>query len=193
MTEVLQAPLRDQSDIKLFILYLMEHIAKPLDFVEINDIVVQNGVVKPFDFCLAFPDLIETGHVAALTDGNGQERYTVTELGREASQNLSGKILATTKEKALENAILLLNLRKNNATYRYHIEKTPAGKYLFVLQYAKDNVDTLTLTALCDTQKEAENMALTLEEHPDMTERALYSLLRNNAHDISEYAPLALL
>ena len=58
MNETLQAPLRDQSDIKIFILFLMDSIARPLDFIEINDIVIQNGVVRPFDFCLAFPDLL---------------------------------------------------------------------------------------------------------------------------------------
>ena len=77
MTETLQAPLREMSDIKIFILFLMDGIGHPLNFIEINDIVIQNGVVRPFDFCVAFPDLLETGHIM-LEDTAAGELYSVT-------------------------------------------------------------------------------------------------------------------
>ncbi len=192
MTETLQAPLRDQSDIKIFILFLMDSIARPLDFIEINDIVVQNGVVRPFDFCLAFPDLLETGHIR-MDASSGIELYSVTAVGHEAAQSLPGKILVTTKEKALENAVLLLNLRKTNAGYRYNTEALPNGKYRFSLHYTENRDDVLSVSAVVDTPKEAENMEIALEQHPDMFRRALKSLLTNDAGEIEDYDPFTLL
>ncbi len=192
MTESLQAPLRDQSDIKIFILFLMERIARPLNFVEINDIVIQNGVVKPFDFCLAFPDLLETGHIIMQED-SGEERYSVTEKGREAAQNLDGKILNTTKEKALQNAILLLNMHKLNAGYRYHIEERPGGKFVFSLHFSQQKEDTLSLSIVTDSQKDAENMEIEFEQHPEMLHRAILSLLSNSAKPLLDYEPYRLL
>ena len=192
MNEPLQAPLRDQSDIKIFILYLMDSIAKPLDFIEINDIVVQNGVVRPFDFCLAFPDLLETGHIV-MDDSTGTELYTVTRIGHEAAQSLPGKILLTTKEKALQNAILLLNLRKTNSGYRYNTEALPGGKFMFRLHYTEQNEDVISVSIVVESRKEAENMEIELEQHPDMLRRALLSLLSNNAGELIGYAPYDLL
>ncbi|MBP3919913.1 MAG: DUF4364 family protein [Clostridia bacterium] len=192
MNETLQAPLRDQSDIKIFILFLMDSIGRPLDFIEINDIVIQNGVVRPFDFCLAFPDLLETGHIV-MDNHTGKELYTVTPLGHEAAQSLPGKILNTTKEKALQNAVLLLNLHKTNSGYRYNTEALPGGKFLFHLHYTEQNEDVLSLNVVVKSQKEAENMEIELEQHPDMFRRALMSLLANNPGEIEEYAPYQLL
>ena len=38
--------LRDKTDIKIFILYLLMHIEHPVDFVTLHDLVVQDGFVK---------------------------------------------------------------------------------------------------------------------------------------------------
>ena len=192
MTETLQAPLREMSDIKIFILYLMDGVGRPLDFIEINDIVIQNGVVRPFDFCLAFPDLLETGHVVMETTPAG-EYYSVTEIGRDAAHSLGGKLLHTTMEKALQNAILLLNLRKTGGGYRYSIEGLPNGKFMFRLSYTEKGVDTVALSVVTDTAKEAENMEIEFEQHPELFRRALLSLLTNSAAPIDEYEPYRLL
>ena len=55
----MQAQLKDKNDIKIFILYLMRHVGRPLDFVSINDIVVQDGYVGYFDFVECFAELLE--------------------------------------------------------------------------------------------------------------------------------------
>lgn len=192
MPEQLQAPLRDQSDVKIFILYLMEHIGRPLDFVEINDIVVQNGVVRPFDFCMAFPDLLKSGHIRALVSEDGEERYEITPLGTDAQDSLNGKILNVTKEKALQNAVLLLNMKKNNEGFRYDIEAAPGGGYRFVFSFSRDGKDVLSVSAATDSQKEAENMEAEFEHHPEIMRRAILSLLLNSARPLAEFDPLFL-
>ncbi len=192
MTETLQAPLREMSEIKIFILFLMDGVGRPLDFIEINDIVIQNGVVRPFDFCVAFPDLLETGHVT-MEQNAGGEYYSVTDIGREAAHSLGGKILHTTMDKALQNAILLLNLRKSGAGYRYSIEAMPNGKFLFHLYYTEGGTDTIALSVMTETAKEAENMEIEFEQHPELFRRSLLSLLTNSAAPIDEYEPYRLL
>lgn len=192
MTETLQAPLREMSDIKIFILFLMDGIGRPLNFIEINDIVIQNGVVRPFDFCVAFPDLLETGHIR-MEASQAEELYTVTDIGREAAHSLGGKILHTTMDKALQNAILLLNLRKTDSGYRYSIEALPSGKFLFHLYFSEGGTDTITLTVMTQSAKDAENMEIELEQHPELFRRSLLSLLTNSAAPINEYEPYRLL
>ncbi len=169
----------------------MEHVGRPLDFVEINDIVVQNGVVKAFDFCLAFPDLIESGHIRREETETG-ELFSVTQLGREAQADLGGKILNVTKEKALENAILYLNLKKMDAGYRYRTTSLPGGKFLFSLHFSRGSEDVISVSVVTENKKDAENMEVEFERHPDMVRRGLLALLTNNAQAIIEYDPMKL-
>ena len=186
MTETLQAPLREMRDIKIFILFLMDGIGRPMDFIEIN------GVVRPFDFCVAFPDLLETGHVV-MEETPAGERYSVTDIGREAAHSLGDKLLHTTMDKALQNAILLLNLRKTGAGYRYSIEALPGGKFMFRLYHSENGMDTIALSVVTETAKEAENMEIEFEQHPELFRRALLSLLTNSSAPIDEYKPYRLI
>lgn len=192
MPEQIQAPMRDETDIKIFILYLMEHIGRPLDFIEVNDIVVQDGVVKPFDFCLAFPDLIESGHVLR-TEKDGKETFTVTDLGRNVLENLENKILLSTRDRALQSAVRLLNMQKSNTGYRYQTEAFPNGSFGFHIVYSEQGKDVLTVTASVSTKREAENMESEFEQHPELFRRALIALLSNNAASLIAYDPFRLL
>lgn len=192
MTETLQAPLREMGDIKIFILFLMDGIGRPMNFIEINDIVIQNGVVRPFDFCAAFPDLLETGHIR-MEETPTEEVYSVTDLGREAAHSLGDKLLHTTMDKALQNAILLLNLRKSGAGYRYSIEALPNGKFMFHLHYSENGMDTVSLSVVTENAKTAENMEIEFEQHPELFRRSLLSLLTNSAAPIKEYEPYRLI
>lgn len=42
--------LTDKTDIKIFILYLLMHMERPVDFVTLHDMVVQDEFVRQFDF-----------------------------------------------------------------------------------------------------------------------------------------------
>ncbi len=192
MPETLQAPLRDAGDIKIFILYLMSHIDRPLTYGEIYDITVQNGVVKPFDFSLVFPDLPETGHIYR-TEADGTEAFTVSPAGREVADSLSGNVLHTTKEKALRNAIQLLNRKKTGRGYHYDIASTPEGKFVFHFAFTEAGADTMTMSVTANTRKEAENMETTFELQPELIYRSILALLNNNASPVATYDPFALL
>ena len=65
----MQGPLKDKNDIKIFILYLLRNIGYPLDFDNINDIVVQDGIVGYFDFADCFAELLDTGNIAEEKEG----------------------------------------------------------------------------------------------------------------------------
>ena len=57
-----------EDEIKIFILYLMYHIGRPLEYSDINDIVMQDGFVGGIDFADCFADLLERGNVVELRD-----------------------------------------------------------------------------------------------------------------------------
>ena len=49
------------NNVKIFVLYLMENIHYPLDYVTINDIVMQTDYVMYLDFAVAFNEMLDGG------------------------------------------------------------------------------------------------------------------------------------
>ena len=57
--------LKNQNDIKIFILYLLMNVPRPLSYNELNDIVVQDELVSSLDFAECIAQLEDTGNVAS--------------------------------------------------------------------------------------------------------------------------------
>ena len=49
------------NNVKIFILYLMQNVGYPLDFVSINDIIMQTDYVMYLDFAVAFNEMLDAG------------------------------------------------------------------------------------------------------------------------------------
>ena len=52
------SPIGSMSNVKIFVLYLLENINYPLDFFTINDIVMQTDYVMYLDFAEGFCEMI---------------------------------------------------------------------------------------------------------------------------------------
>ena len=42
--------LKEKTDVKIFILYLLMNIGKPIDIITLNDIIMEDEFVNQFDF-----------------------------------------------------------------------------------------------------------------------------------------------
>ena len=69
-----QGGMSDKTDIKVFILYIMDCIDYPLEYDVIRELAAQNGYVGDFDFAECFSQLLELGHVLEDTE-NGIKYY----------------------------------------------------------------------------------------------------------------------
>ena len=77
----MQAPLRKKSEMKILILYLMNKIRYPLDFMTLHDIMTLDGLMSSFDFNECFAELLDAGNIEELKDDD-EDRYAVTAQGR---------------------------------------------------------------------------------------------------------------
>ena len=64
-----------KKNVKIFVLFLMENINYPLDFVSINDIVMQTDYVMYLDFAESFDELLEKYY-------NGENFYFLSTKGK---------------------------------------------------------------------------------------------------------------
>ena len=117
--------LSDKTEIKTFILFLLQNINDPLDFNTLHDVVVQDGFVKYIDFLDCFAELLEAGQVdEVITD---IPLYSISDNGKIAVAELSPKLFGTIKEKALRSAMRLLAFYREGSKINSNIENEGEG------------------------------------------------------------------
>ena len=78
----MSSPLGNKQNITIFVLYLMQNVGYPLDFVTLNDIIMQTDYVAYLDFAETFSRLEESELI--VRSGNnekGEPTYAVIEKG----------------------------------------------------------------------------------------------------------------
>ena len=85
---MLKTKLKNKTDIKIFILYLLSNVGYPLTYAEINDISVQDNFVGTIEFAECFSELLETGNIEECKNEE-QESDQPSGLYRITAQGLS--------------------------------------------------------------------------------------------------------
>jgi predicted transcriptional regulator len=173
----MQAPLKEKNDIKIFILYLMRNIGYPLDFSNINDIVVQDGIVNYFDFAECFAELIDMGNISESKDESGETVYAVTEQGKQVADNLQSDILMMIRENSLKSALRLLSFKKRGSQIKCKSQPQADGSYLLNCSIIESREEIMNLTLKVDNKKQLDRMEYTFNQRPEFVYRGLMAVL----------------
>ena len=177
--------IKEKSDVKIFILYLMKQIERPIDFVTLNDIVVQDEFVNQFDFMDCFYELYQSGAIAK-NDVDGEELYSITDKGAVAAETLESNIIPTIRERSMRSALRLLSFNRRGAKAKCSIEELPDGK-LGLKCYAKDeNGEFLTLNLKLDSYRQAELMKKNFDEKPELVYRTILGVLSGDINYLAD-------
>ena len=168
--------LRDKTDIKIFVLYLLRHIETPLDFVTLHDIVVQDVFVGQFDFMECFFELCETGAIQK-TEKAGEDYYTLTPNGKSAAEALQSDLLRTIRERALRSARRFLEYQKNGCKTTSEIIDLEGGKYRLVCTCMNSEGVYMETSVVVDNKHKAELMKLNFDDRSEFIYGGIMSLL----------------
>ena len=166
----------EKNDIKIFILYLLRNIGYPLEFSDINDVVLQDGLVNYFDFAECFAELIESKNIEEIS-GDKEPLYTVTEQGRNVSDSLESELFLMIREKSLKSALRLLNFKRRGSTFKYSWKELPNGKYEFSCKIIELKEPAMDLTITVDNKKMLDRMIYTFEERPETVYRGMLAIM----------------
>lgn len=173
----------DPTDIKIFILFLLDNINYPLDYTTIHDVIVQNGYVGRFDFAECFSKLRELGHILE-DEQDGETYYMISPTGKLVASELQSNILLSIREKSLKSALRLLSFRKRNATYTATVQERADHKYTLRCEINDPNGSLLSLELCVPSRLQAETMQKKFEKEPEGVYRRIISVLSGDA----EYA-----
>ncbi len=168
-------------NVKIFVLYLMENINYPLDFVTLNDIVMQTDYVMYLDLAEAFGELLDGG-LLERSERDGEEVFTVTERGRCVARELKSDILPGILDRALAAALRYLNFKERGIIPRCSVERTEDGRFSVICSFAERGTVIFSQTLVVDTEDRARRMQSNFYERPEAIYRGVHALLSGNVN-----------
>ncbi|MGM9682278.1 MAG: DUF4364 family protein [Eubacteriales bacterium] len=175
----MSSPIGGKRNVKIFVLYLMENINYPLEFVTINDIVMQTDYVMYLDFAEAFHEMLDGG-LLEKREVDGAECYVVSEKGRYVARELSGDLLTTILDQSLAAALRYLDFKKRGVECKCEISKDDDGKYRVACSFTENKKTIFLLDYTVDTPERAERMKANFYDKPEAVYRGVMALMAGN-------------
>ena len=171
------------NNVKIFILYLMQNVGYPLDFVSINDIVMQTDYVMYLDFAVAFNEMLDAGLIVKL-EQDGEELYEITENGKIVATELKSDVLGVILDKALYAALRYLDFKKRGVTVKFDIDPTDDGRYKITATFVEKGECLFSQTLIVDSAQRAELMKKNYYERPEALYKGVLAILSGNVNYI---------
>ena len=176
------SPIGSMKNVKIFVLYLMENINYPLDFITINDIVMQTDFVLYLDFAQGFGEMLDADLIEKL-DVDGEELYVVTEKGRCVARELNGDILSSILDQSLARALRYLDFKKRGIVCKCEINAIEEeNKYEVYCYFKEKGKDIFSLRYTVDTFDRARRMKDNFYERPEAIYRGMHALMAGNVN-----------
>ena len=164
------------DEIKIFILYLMYHIGRPLEYGDINDIVMQDGFVGGIDFADCFADLLERRNVVELRDEN-RTYYQISEQGVQIVESLQSDLMNYVKTRGLKSALRLLNFRERGAAVETSFQPRTDGGYDLTCAIRDQGKLSLEIKLVAENSSQLELMRYHFRENPEQVYKGVLALM----------------
>ena len=180
--------MKDKSEIKIFILHLMDRIGYPVNCNDICSILSQESVAGYFECGDCFTELIEAGHLidSNTPDEKGEITYLVSQSGKTIATALSDQISATIKEASYRSAIRYLSFEKRGAIVNCHKTLLENGKYNVHCEIIEKGRRVLEINIDVDTERVADTMLYNFRRRPEIVFQGTMALVSGEKNYIFE-------
>ncbi len=188
-------PLRDKNEIKIFVLFLLDKIGYPLDYNTIGSIVVQDGIVRYFDFADCFFQLLDAGHIEKMpkagkrnaedTDEKEDAYFRITPTGREVAHVLGENLMVTVREQGVRSALRHLSLKRMGATVDQSQESLGEG-FMYHCSIKDKDGKIMGIDLRVDDQRQLSRIQKNFDERPEIIYRGLLAILSGDVNYIFE-------
>ncbi len=169
------------NNVKIFILYLMKNINYPLDYVTVNDIVMQTDYVMFLDFAEGFNQLLDADLIQKVEE-NGEEKYTVTQKGEIVASELKSDIISSILDKSLCAALRYLDFKKRGVTVKFDITEIDDKNYRIDTSFSENGKCLFSQMIIVDSLERAQRMKDNFYERPEALYKGVLALLSGNVN-----------
>ena len=180
-----------KRNVKIFILYLMQNVRIPLDFVTLNDMIMQTDYIMYLDLAECFHEILDDGLIAQVPhelDGSDEDekdpppRYVVTEKGKMVAEQLHSDLLPTILEESLRCALRYLDFRRRGIRTRCRVEPNPDGTAEFYCSVEQNDKPIFEVHVSVDSVVRARQMEDNFRANPENMYKGMWSLLCGNVN-----------
>ena len=180
-----QGGLRDRTQIRLLICYVLKAADQPVLREDILAILQRDGLVNYFEAGEAIAELCQNGNLT-LNEADGKSMVRVTETGAKIADTLQRDLPLTVREKAVAAAVKILTRRRRESENAVNIEKTEHG-YTVTCTVLDGRTELLTTRLLVSDRMQAELVENQFYEDPAGVYSGVISLLTGDIGVVTEY------
>lgn len=160
------------TDIKIFLLFLLDRIGGPIDHTALIDIVSENTreITLDYDQCLS--ELVDMGHLL-FDEVDGERYYMISDSGHEIAAELYDSLDEGFRERSVRSAIRHISLSARNAGVKSYITETDAKRYAVTLIASDRYGEILNTTIVVASRAEAEAIKNNYDAHYDAVYRGI--------------------
>ncbi len=175
------SPIGSMNNVKIFVLYLMRNVNYPLDYVTVNDIVMQTDYIMYLDFAEAFHQMVDGELIREIGQNeNGDALYEVTPKGAMVAEQLRCDILPSILDQSLTCALRYLDLKRRGVVVDCSWEKLSDHTFDVTLSMREQNKIILSTTLNVDSEYRARQIRQTFRDRPEVVYRGVLALLSGN-------------
>lgn len=145
---------QDVYEVRILICYILYSVNEPLSKDQLHCIFSDNNLVNYFTFSNALAQLLEEHHITA-TSQNGNELYTLNQLGVDTAQLLQNSLPRSVRDRVVSAALELLSKQKKERENEVQIERFHDGYNVHFVIHDTD-FDLLTFTLFVPDQIQAD-------------------------------------
>ncbi len=152
--------IHDMMDVKVLILFVTARSNYPMTVQEIYEVCYQDDCLSYFDVCTAVPEMVKSGHLAAVEE----EKYQITEKGRDAGSLVEDSVAFTVKQRA-ENAVARFNRQIRRSSYvKTQVIPRDSGDYSVIMSLDDEAGNLMTLELMAPDQRQAVRLSRLFEK-----------------------------
>ena len=151
--------IHDMLDVKVLILFVTARSSFPMTMQEVYEVCYQDDCLSYFDVCTAIPEMVTSGHLRDV----GDEKYEITEKGRQDGALTEDSIAFTVKQRA-ENAVSRFNRQLRRSSFvKTQILPRDNGDFSVVMALDDEQGNLMTLELMAPDQRQAVRLSKLFE------------------------------
>ena len=164
--------LRTMTDIKVFILFLLNNIGYPIDHTSVIGMVSENTEELLIDYDECLRELSEDGHLYS-DDYNGEVYYMISDSGRMIASQLYDSLDREFRERSLRYAAKYTSLSRTGSAVDATVSEAEGGRYRVTLTASDSVGKLLSCELVVNSREEAENIKNNYTAKPDAVYRGI--------------------
>ena len=154
------------TDLKVFLLFLLDNIRYPVDRATVMTIVEENtdDISLDYDHCLG--ELCDSGHIL-YDEVEGEPYYMISDKGRVVAAELYDSLDAGFRERSLRSAIRRISFLDDGRRINAYITETQTKRYRVTMEAYDRFGEVMNLSVTVNSRSEAEAIKADYESKPD--------------------------